>query len=351
MGTAKVAGAALCMTLCATFGFADTSRPTHGQPLFDHSELMVLKLRAPFRHLIKDRHGRSTYNAAELSYLDRDGHEVILPIQIRTRGKTRRRKDYCAFPPLRLRFGTGATDTQFDGQRSLKLVTHCNNKDSYDQYVLQEYLAYRIYNQLTERAHRVRLAQVTYVESDGRVRTTRYGILLEDWRSVAQRNHLVAAEVDGAVNIDKLSTTDANRVAVFQYMIGNGDWSVLWPEPHEDCCHNTKPLLAPDGTVVPLPYDFDFAGIVNTPYAVAKSGSHNVRLRRYGGLCTTQPQLRAILPLFREKKEAIYALYANQPGVRPQRLRSTLKYLDGFYAVINDPGQVERRMIRRCKAD
>jgi len=75
--------------------------------------------------------------------------------------------------------------------------------------------------------------------------------------------------------------------------------------------------------VVPLPYDFDFAGIVNTPYAIAKSGSHNVRLRRY----------------------------ANQPGVRPQRLRSTLKYLDGFYAVINDPRQVERRMIRRCKAD
>ncbi|MCZ6709550.1 MAG: hypothetical protein O7B25_04225 [Gammaproteobacteria bacterium] len=348
---AWVARVALSGVVCASLGHADASGPTQGQALFDRSELMVFELTAPFRHLIRDRYGQSTYNAAQLSYRDLDGGEVILPIEIRTRGKTRRRKDYCEFPPLRLRFGAGTTDTQFDGEKSLKLVTHCNDRDSFDQYVLQEYLAYRVYRQLTERSHRVRLAQVTYVESEGRVLTTRYGILLEGWKSVAERNNLVAAEVDGAVNIEKLSPTDANRVAVFQYMIGNGDWSVLWPEPKENCCHNTKPLLAPDGTVVPLPYDFDFAGIVNTPYAVSPDGSSNVRLRRYRGLCATQSQLSAILPLFRNNREAIYALYRDQSGMSPRRLRSALSYLDSFYKVINDPNQVERRMIRRCRSD
>ena len=312
---------------------------------------MVFELRAPLRQLAGDRYGPSTYHAAQLSYRDRDGHQVILPIEIRSRGKTRRRKDYCEFPPLRLRFGADTTDRLFDGEKSLKLGTHCNDKDSFDQCVLQEYLAHRVYRQLTERSHRVRLAQVTYVESEGRVRATRYGIFLEGWKSVAERNNLVAAAVDGPVNIDKLSPADANRVAVFQYMIGNGDWSVLWPEPREDCCHNTKPLLAPDGTVVPLPYDFDFAGIVNTPYAVSPNGSSNVRLRRFGGLCATQSQLREVLPLFLDNKAAIYRSYQDQPGVSPRRLRSALSYLDGFYKVINDPKQVERRMIRRCQSE
>jgi hypothetical protein len=324
--------------------------PVQQQPLFDDTQLLALELKAPFQVLIKDRYGKSTYNSGVLSYRAGE-HETRIPIEIRTRGKTRRRKDFCAFPPLRLRFGADVAGTLFEGQRTLKLVTHCQDKDSYEQYVLQEYLAYRAYNQLTQRGLRVRLVRVSYVESNGRVRATRYGILLEDWRVAAARNGLGSDAVNGGVNIDKLSIADANRVAVFQYMIGNQDWSVLWPEPDEDCCHNTKPLLAPVGLVVPLPYDFDFAGIVNAPYALAKNGSGNVRMRRYGGLCSTQSELPATLAQFREVREAIYALYRDQPEVIARRRKSALSYLDGFYSVIDDPVQVERRMVRRCKVD
>ena len=65
----------------------------------------------------------------------------------------------------------------------------------------------------------------------------------------------------------------------------------------------------------------------------------------------TQSQLREVLPLFLDNKAAIYRLYQDQPGVSPRRLRSALSYLDGFYKVINDPKQVERRMIRRCQSE
>jgi hypothetical protein len=74
-------------------------------------------------------------------------------------------------------------------------------------------------------------------------------------------------------------------------------------------------------------------------------------MRRYGGLCATQAQLTEVLPLFRNNKEAIYRLYQDQPGMTPRRRRTALSYLDGLYKVINDPDQVERRMIRRCKSD
>ncbi len=102
---------------------------------------------------------------------------------------------------------------------------------------------------------------------------------------------------------------------------------------------------------MPLPYDFDFAGIVNASYALAKNGSGNVRMRRYGGLCSTQSELPVTLAQFRKARGAIYALYRDQPEVIPRRRRSALNYLDGFYRVIDDPLQVERRMVRRCKAD
>ncbi|MDH3643956.1 MAG: hypothetical protein OES38_17760 [Gammaproteobacteria bacterium] len=328
--------------------------PPADERLFDGNETIVLELRAPLNSLMSDRHGKSAYRPAQLRHFrDSDSEQaaVTVPVEVRTRGKTRRRKDYCAFPPLRLRFGDGADGTLFAGQRSVKLVTHCHDKDSYEQYVLLEYLAYRAYNQLTERGLRARLVRMNYVHSNGRPRTTRHGILLEDWRAAAARNGLRSDDVNGAVNIDKLSSADANRVAVFQYMIGNQDWSVLWPEPDESCCHNVKPLLAPEGLVVPLPYDFDFSGIVNAPYATARGGGSNVRMRRYGGLCATQGELAAALPPFVERKEAIYALYRNQPELSARRLRSALNYLDGFYRLIDDPQQVDRRMIRRCKSE
>jgi hypothetical protein len=312
---------------------------------------MELTIQGPFRVLNNDRKCKSEYRDSELRFVDPQNGAMTLPIEVRTRGKTRRRKDYCDFPPLRLRFDKELTEgTWFQNQKTLKLVTHCQDRKTYDQYVLLEYLAYRIYNLLTDHSQRVRLARVTYLEND-RVLATRFGIFLEDWRKVASRNGVEAAKVDGGVNIKMLSAPDVNRVAVFQYMIGNEDWSALWPEPDEDCCHNTKPLTLTDGFVIPLPYDFDFAGIVNTPYANAKPPNTSVRRRRYRGLCHTQTDLSETLPLFHERREAIYDLFRNQAGLTKGKISRTLKYLDKFYDVISDPRQVERRLIRRCKED
>ena len=320
------------------------------QPLFEDNGPFKLVIEAPFGHLVGDRVGKSTYRDGTLRYVDDAGHERVMPLEIRTRGKTRLRKDVCAFPPLRLRFAeSDVFDTLFEGQRAIKLVTHCRDSDGYDQLVLQEYLAYRVYNVLTDYSHRVRLADITYRQANGAHLASRLGIFLERWKSVADRNHMIAAIVDGGVNIEMLSRDDANRVAVFQYLIGNEDWSVLWPESNEDCCHNTKPLYA-DGLVIPLPYDFDFAGIVNAPYAIPKPPNRKVRNRRYGGLCHTQSSsLEGTLSLFRERRDAIYALYREQTGLRERVRTQTLRYLDRFYEVINDPAKVERQLIRRCK--
>jgi hypothetical protein len=316
--------------------------------LFDDHAPIALEIEAPFHHLIHDRVGESEYHPSILRY---QADDLVIPLEIRTRGKTRRRKDICDFPPLRLRFSAADVEgTIFQGQRSLKLVTHCQDRDSFDQLVLQEYLAYRVYNLLTDYSHQVRLAQINYVRPDGQSLVSRRGFLLEHWKSVAARNDAIALEADGGINIKMLDTAAANRVAVFQYLIGNEDFSMLWPETNSNCCHNSKPLFANDW-VVPLPYDFDFAGIVNAPYAVPKPPNRSVRNRRYGGLCHTQETLADTLEVFREKRAAIQALYRDAPGLKERERASTLAYLEEFYAVIDDPAAVERRLLRRCKKD
>jgi hypothetical protein len=317
--------------------------------LFDEAATLDLELEAPLGALMGDRYPDSEYRPAQLRYVGKDGSRVALPVEVRTRGKTRRDEEVCKMPPLRVRFDQAAADgTPFAGQPALKLVTYCRDSDSFDQLVLLEYLAYRTYNLLTPQSHRVRLARISYLERGDR-RTTRYGIFLEDWRAVAARNDLTADPVDGGVNVDKLNHDAANRVAVFAYLIGNEDYSLLWPEPDENCCHNIKPLLDRDGRVVPLPYDFDYSGLVNAPYAVAKNPRRKVRQRAYRGLCDTQEGLEAALELTRARREDIYAVFRAQEGLSPAKLKSSMGYLDRFYDLIDQPAQVEKRLRRRCR--
>lgn len=318
--------------------------------LFDDVSTLDLELDAPLGVLMRDRYGESEYRRAELRYLGPAGQSIELPVEVRTRGKTRRDEEVCTMPPLRVRFDeAAAAGTLFAGQPALKLVTYCRDRDSFDQLVLLEYLAYRIYNVLTPHSHRVRLARISY-RDEGKRRASRYGFFLEDWREVAARNGLTAEPVDGGVNVEKLNHNATNRVAVFQYLIGNEDYSLLWPEPDETCCHNVKPLLDGDGLVVPLPYDFDYSGLVNAPYAMAKNPRKTVRQRAYRGLCETQESLESALELVRERRGDIEALFRAQAELSPAKLKSSIGYLDRFYELINDPVRVEKRLRRRCKA-
>ncbi len=102
--------------------------------------------------------GSSHCNSARLSYpLDGQQNRDI-PLQVRTRGTWRLRRDICTIPPLFLVFPQEQTEgTLFAGQDLLPLTTHCSSKyGRHDNYVLKEYLAYRIYQLFSEKSIRVR---------------------------------------------------------------------------------------------------------------------------------------------------------------------------------------------------
>ncbi len=102
---------------------------------------------------------------------------------------------------------------------------------------------------------------------------------------------------------------------------------------------------------IPVPYDFDWSGVVSARYATPdpKLGIRNVRDRRFWGICRPRAELDAVFPLFQEQREAIYALHRSQQGLDPKRLEKTLEYFDEFYEIIGDEGKVRREMERQCR--
>ena len=114
----------------------------------------------------------------------------------------------------------------FAGQKSLKLVTHCRNTPSFQQYVLLEYSAYQMFNVLTPHSFRVRLANIDYRDADGRPIVSRVGYFLEDLSDVAKRNGTKETHAPDRIPVDRLSSPDAARYALFQHMIANHDWSM-----------------------------------------------------------------------------------------------------------------------------
>ncbi|MBE0591176.1 MAG: hypothetical protein IH616_02100 [Gemmatimonadales bacterium] len=328
---------------------------TASGPLFASDELIELTIEAPLGRLVKDRGDEKESFPGVVRYMTREGGEVALDVGLRTRGNFRLRPKTCGFPPLRVDVKKSAgRGTLFEGQSRLKLVTHCQDgRAEYEQFVLQEYLIYRIYGLLTPRSFRVRLARITYLDSDGkRDPLTRYGFFVEREEAMAARNGWEVLKVP-VVPPDQMQQEDLARFEVFQFFIGNTDFEPFQPaEGAEFCCHNAVLIGSiPDGVVVPVPYDFDWSGVISAPYARPQAilGIRSVRERRYWGVCRPREALDAVFPDFVARRDAIAELVRSQPGLDPKRLERTLEYFGEFYEIIGDARKVTREMEDQCR--
>jgi hypothetical protein len=286
------------------------------------------------------------WRPATLSYKGADGLPLTIPIQARTRGIWRLKM--CDFPPLRLNFsGEKSKGSIFHKLDKPKLVSYCQDTDGYEQYILQEFQLYRIYQLLTPVSHKARLLKLSYADSgSGKVRATRYGFVIEEPKAIAARIGGKFMEQKGALPGDLDPDQDA-LVGVFQYMIGNTDFSVA-------ALHNMELLFKDDGTVMPVAYDFDFAGAINARYAVPAEilNLPNVRRRLMRGYCAGADSYARAFTLFKEKKPAIYALYNDDIGKLMDQgtVKETLRYFDEFYETINDPRSAKKSIIEPCIA-
>jgi hypothetical protein len=316
-------------------------------PLFAASEPVQLTIRAPLGKLIHNRASNQII-AGTLT----DPYGQALPVGIALRGITRRTSEICEFPPLRVDFTTPPpANSLFAGQKKLKLVTHCRSAAEGQQYLLLEYAAYKLYNAMTPRSFRVRIANINYQDERGRPIITRAGFFLEDVKDVARRNGLREVHAAARVPIAFLAPEDAARTAMFEQMIGNHDWSMRAGPDGEDCCHNAKLIGVPGpGTVVPVPYDFDFSGLVDAPYAFPPEQLriHSVRQRLYRGFCTHNGEAVAVARQMRAMRPQIMGAFALAPGLEPAMRAKATAYLDRFFADIGTDSDVQSRILGTC---
>jgi hypothetical protein len=319
-------------------------------PLFTSHELLEVTIAAPFRLIMQER-PIDKYEPGTLRYQDSDGTFVELEIGVRTRGQFRRKPEHCKFAPLRLNFKKSQTrNTVFDKQDKIKLVTHCQNRSPrYEQMVVNEYMAYRIFGLLSDVSFSARLLRVTYDFTDDNQQIESYGILLEHRRRLEKRTDTSRMRVKEILPTD-LQPEYSNLLSVFQYMIGNTDFSPIRASPDANCCHNQVLLQTDDKTIYSVPYDFDMSGIVNAPYAAPhpRFKIKSVRDRLYRGRCANNALLPATLDYFRERRDEIETLIREEPALSKFARNSTLSFIRQFYKRIDDPRQVERRLVGAC---
>jgi len=326
-------------------------------PLFASDTVLVLKIPLNFRELCRPREtGDCQFAPTTLVYDDVSGRARSLPIEVKVRGGWRSLSRNCSAPLLWIRFDSATTaGTPFEGQYLLPLTTHCgrgfslwsmrrsSRQSDYEQFLLREFLGQRIYTLLTEFSLRSRLVRISYPDPDRPHRSAlHYAFFTEHFDTLAARTgnqRLPRGNFDHEV----LDAQASARLALFQYMIGNTDWSIARER-------NTMLLLTPDGRQLPVPYDLDMSGLVNADYAGPAPGLpiENVRQRYFLGFCQPGTDWEAVFAGFGEKRDAVLALTDRIPGFDGSSKRATLRYLQQFFEILDSPSERRERILDAC---
>ncbi len=331
-----LASALCCILICTSINAWTQTVPAApvlppAEPgLFDSDDVLEITLRGNYRELLNNRTDIPKDYPMVLSYTN-NRQELNMPVQMQTRGHFRRLKENCTYPPLLIQFpATGFhLSTVFSEQKKLKLVMPCRG----DEYLIREWLVYKISNKITAYSFKTRLVRVKLEDvQNKKTISSFYGILLEEEKQMAKRNGAIVVKTP--VKAHQVQGEAFVKMAVFEYLIGNTDWSVPY-------LHNIK-LIKPDSATAPIavPYDFDHSGIVNAPYALPAEQVQltSVRERRFRGYCITDMKVfEDVIAHFNLVKNEIFSLYKNCKLLDERYLRTTLQYLDDFYKMINNP--------------
>lgn len=298
--------------------------------LYDSEEVIEIRLEGDIETLLDDRGDDPAYHMLTLHAENSDVDES-LDLRVRVRGNFRRLKKNCDTPPLKFNFKDHevSENSIFFGQPELKLVVPCQG----EQYVVREYLAYKIYNLFTDQSFRVRMASLTFDDTEsGETSNPRHAFLIEDKEVMASRNN--ASLVERLNYRPEVVEREAfHRMSVFAYMIGNTDWSIQY-------LHNIELMFSNDENIfIAVPYDFDLVGFVSSPYARPEPALRlrSVRERVYRGYCLEDLSvLTDTFTQFQEHKSDIYEMITENELVDEDFISFATEYLDEFYETLND---------------
>ena len=317
------------------------------QRLFATESALTVTITTGLGPLLKQRDSLELEkHGAVFSYSGADGQPVNVPVRLRARGHFRRQARNCDFPPLWLEVkSSAAKKTVLSGLNKLKIATTCRPKSAdYEQYILQEYAVYRAYAALTDASFRTRLLHITYRDSAGKVAPiTTWGFFIEDVDDLAIHLQRKAFSGQGA-RFDDLEAAPLSLLSMFEYFIGNTDWSIAG-------LHNIALLRDSTARTIPVAFDFDWTGAVDPTYAFPDKTLpiHSVTERLYRGNCLTPEEFKTVVDRFRAKRAAIDGVFTQLPQLAPDRARRMKRFYDDFWKQTDDPRGLEKEIARDCQ--
>jgi hypothetical protein len=330
-------------TIAKQYSVADTHNVK--VTLFDTDELFEITLKFDISHYKKAK-SDVEYLDAVLTYFNNKTDSVTKNIKVRARGNIRR-TDICDFPPLMLNFKmTDSQGTEFSGINKLKLVPYC--KIGYEDVILKEYLVYKLYNVLTDQSLKVRLFKITYINTTSKKKPiTQFGFAIEPIKLFEKRinsNEIVSKGLSQRNVIPDI----LDRVALFNYMIGNTDWSI--PILHNALLFANYSAAQGKGDLL-VPYDFDYSGLVNAEYAVPyqELPIKKVQDRLYLAVCRDESTFKNALNEFSEKKDDLYNVVNNFPYLDARSKKEMIFYLDDFFNGINKRNTILNKLLHDCQ--
>ena len=324
-----------------------SSEPKPATKLFRSQEILPLKLSFSNKE-IKKKTNDSTYINSTLSYFDEDSVWKELEIELRVRGLFR--LNNCYFPPLKMKIKKSQREgTLFKGNKKLKLAVQCSPKKGTNDYIIKEYMAYKLYELISDYHYNVRLADIAFTEikkSESK-HFDFMGFFIEDTKKVAKR-------FDGNVmkrNVHPMAMDALESVhnSFFQYMIGNTDFSTYVQ-------HNEK-LLYVNKKIVPLPYDFDMSGLVDASYATISEANEeplpisSVKERLYRGFKRDPNIIAQVRQEFLDKKDKSMAVIDGLEPLfeSPKQFSTAKKYILKFYEVLEDDKLYRQEIINHLR--
>jgi AAA family ATP:ADP antiporter len=315
--------------------------------LFDEKRPLEMELVYDSKALCRDpRQAACADLPATLLYRDEDGREQRVTVALRTRGRYRADTVQCSLPALFVFFTGETRGTLFAGEGMLPLTTHCDRSAPYEQYLLKEYLGYRIYESLTSKSLHVRLVRMIYRDtSAGRFEPIeRYAFFTEHFDSFARRQS-VTVRPKGLFDPRTADPAEVTTLDLFQYAIGNTDWSVVKG-------HNVLLVEGEGARVTPVPFDFDFSGLVDAEYASVSPevSIRTVRQRVFRGVCDPETDWDGAFAHFAARRGDVLRVADEIPDLQPRQRLDALDYLDDAFATFASPKRRQALIIDACRS-
>lgn len=301
-----------------------------------------LFLRQDWKNIEKHKEDKA-YQSAGLSLVTAASDTLAIPVKVRTRGNMR--LAICSLPPLKLKFDKA--DLQQHGLSALNemdLVEPCHDDPHYDQLLLKEFLAYKLWELVSPYYFRTQLVQIHYISPDGsEAHDPSYAFLVENTEELVAR-------LGGRRNKTPVISSNAVDkepmllVALFEFMIGNTDWYIQNRHNLEFVGIPGHPLL------VTIPYDFDYSGLVGASYAAHHEslGLTAITSRYYQGWCFPEEEVEKVLAVFHQQKENILSMPYHIQGLSEKSANQARDYLAGFFEIIENPNKLNNQILRHC---